>query len=377
MRLPIYLDYAATTPVDERVANKMALYLTKQNCFGNPASVHAFGKAAKQAVEEARAQVADLIQAEENEIIWTSGATEANNLALKGATSLYQRKGKHIVTLKTEHPAVLDCCQQLEKSGFVVTYLAPRRNGLLDLAEFQAALREDTLLVSVMHINNEMGVIQDINAIAAMTAERGILFHVDAAQSAGKISLNVRQTPVDLISFSAHKIYGPKGMGALYVRRKPRVRVAAQIHGGGQEQGMRSGTLATHQIVGMGEAFAIAKQDMLAEYHKLSHYREQFWQGIHSLENIRVNGEFTSSFPGIINICVAGMTSADIMHALPELAISAGSACHARGTEPSYVLRALGLENELAASAIRISFGRFTTVEEVEFAVECLRKLRR
>ncbi len=372
MKLPIYLDYAATTPIDPRVVEKMLRYLTLDGEYGNSASTHLFGQAAKQAIDDARAQVAELIHAEPSEIIWTSGATEANNLALKGVASLYLRKGNHIVTLKTEHPSVLDCCQQLEKQGFSVTYLTPESNGLLDLAKFSNALREDTVLVSIMHINNEIGIIQDIDKIAQITSERGILFHVDAAQSAGKIPIDVKQTHVDLLSLCAHKIYGPKGIGALYLRRKPRVRVAPLIHGGGQEQGMRSGTLPVHQIVGMGQAFAIAQQEMLAEQKKLFELRHRFLKSIHPQKGIIINSDLNHSYPGILNFGFREMDANALMNALPEVAFSVGSACHAKETEPSYVLRALGLTREQAKQAVRFSFGRFTTIKEIDFIVEKL-----
>ena len=375
MKTAIYLDYAATTPVDPRVAEKMLQCLTPTGKFGNPASTHFFGKQAKEAVDQAREQVASLIHAETSEIIWTSGATEANNLALKGAAQLYQRKGKHIVTIKTEHPSVLDVCQQLEKDGFFVTYLAPEQNGLVDLDKLRAALRDDTILVSVMHVNNEIGVIQDIQAIATLTSSRGILLHVDAAQSAGKIPIDVRAMPVDLISFCAHKIYGPKGVGALYLRRKPRVRVAAQIHGGGQENGMRSGTLPVHQLVGMGEAFHLAKNEIQADHKKTLMLRDTFWQGVRDIKNLSANNDFNISVPNIVNFRVEGMKSEALIKQLPELAFSSGSACHAKGTEPSYVLRALGQSDEIAACGVRFSFGRFTMVEEVEIAIGYLQKL--
>lgn len=374
MKFPIYLDYAATTPVDLRVAAKMLRYFTADSHYGNPASTHAYGQAAKQAVDDARLQVAELIHAEPNDLIWTSGATEANNLALKGATQLYHRKGKHIVTVKTEHPSVLDCCQQLEKQGFSVTYLTPEKDGLLDLEKFSESLRDDTVLVSVMHVNNEIGVIQDIQSIAEITAARGILLHVDAAQSIGKISLNLKQTPIDLVSMCAHKVYGPKGMGALYLRSKPRVRVAPLIHGGGQEQGMRSGTLAVHQIVGMGEAFSLAKQEMLDEKNRIQVLRDRFLQGISSLQPI-VNGNLDQSYPGILNFYLPGISAKSLEKQLSEIAFSVGSACHSKGTEPSYVLRAIGLTNELAQCAVRFSFGRFTTSEEIDFVVERLKQV--
>ncbi|MCD6039168.1 MAG: iscS [Gammaproteobacteria bacterium] len=377
MKLPVYLDYAATTPVDPQVASKMLHYLTCDGHYGNPASFHPYGQAAKHAVDEARAQVAGLINAEPSEIIWTSGATEANNLALKGAAMLYQRKGRHIITLKTEHPSVLDCCQQLEKQGFSVTYLVPKKDGLLDQAEFLAALREDTVMVSIMHINNEIGVIQDIQAIAGITAERGILFHVDAAQSAGKIPLNVQKIPLDLLSVCAHKIYGPKGIGALYLRRKPRVRVAPLLHGGGQEQGMRSGTLPVHQIVGMGEAFALAQATLSIEHQKMQSLRDRFLEGISLLQNVIIHGSLRQSYPGIINLSLRGIPAKMLVNALPQVAFSVGSACHAKGAEPSQVLRALGLTEELAQEAVRFSFGRFTTLEDIDFVINQLLLLRR
>lgn len=370
MKLPIYLDYAATTPVDPRVAMKMAQYLTQDGVFGNPSSTHAFGQAAKAAVDEARSQVAAIFHADPAEIIWTSGATESINLALKGAAQLYKIKGQHIVTVKTEHPAVLDCCQELEKLGFLVTYLTPEKNGMLDLEKFQAALRHDTILVSIMHVNNEIGVIQDIHAMAHITAAQGILLHVDASQSAGKIEINLQDAPIDLLSISAHKFYGPKGSGILYLRRKPRVRVAAQLHGGGHEHGMRSGTLATHQIIGLAEALQIAHQEMETSTLKMRELRQRFCEGIREIKNIFFNTHEKFSIPNIMNIRFQGFSSEKIMAELSELAISAGSACHAKGIEPSYVLRALGQSREEAASAVRFSWGRFTTVEEIDFAIQ-------
>lgn len=369
MKTPIYLDYAATTPVDPRVVAKMLQYLSLDGHYGNPASTHAYGKSAKQAIDHARTQVADLINADPEEIIWTSGATEANNLALKGVASLYQQKGKHIITLKTEHPSVLDCCQQLEKQGFTVTYLTPQSNGLLDLNQLSQALRDDTILVSIMHINNEIGVIQDVEAIAQLTSAKGILLHVDAAQSAGKISLDMKKTPIDLLSMCAHKVYGPKGIGALYLRRKPRVRVAPLIHGGGQEQGMRSGTLPLHQIVAMGEAFAIAQQQMVAEHATLLQLRDRFVQRVSASKPILLNGDLNQSYPGILNFCFSEVNAKKLISQLPELAFSVGSACHSKGDEASYVLRALGLTEEQAQCAVRFSFGRYTTVEEIDFVV--------
>lgn len=365
---PIYLDYAATTPIDPRVAEKMQQFLTLEGVFANPASTHVFGQAAKRAVDEARMQVAAALQAEPSEIIWTSGATEANNLALKGAAQLYQRQGKHIVTVKTEHAAVLDCCQQLEKNGFSVTYLTPEANGRVSVQALAAVLRPDTMLVSIMQVNNEIGIIQDIAAIAQLTAERGILLHVDAAQSMGKVSLDVRQIPVDLVSLCAHKVYGPKGIGALYVRRKPRVRVAAQMHGGGHEQGMRSGTLPTHQIVGMGTAFALAAQEWRTEVPRIAEMSRYFWQRLQA-HAVRLNGDLTQGVPHILNFYFPNHRAESLMTALPNLAFSTGSACHARGTEPSYVLRALGLTAEEAHCCVRFSLGRFTTMADIELAV--------
>jgi cysteine desulfurase len=371
MSQAIYLDYAATTPVDPRVAAKMMGYLTEE--FGNPTSLHTFGTAAKTAVELARSQVADLIHANPADLIWTSGATESNNLALKGAAALFRARGNHIVTLKTEHPSVLETCQQLEKQGFIVTYLTPHTNGLIDIEELQAALRPDTILVSVMHLHNEIGVIQDIASIAALTSSRGILFHVDAAQSAGKIPLDVTSIPIDLMSLCAHKIYGPKGVGALYLRRKPRARVAAQLHGGSHEQGMRSGTLATHQIVGMGEAFAIAKNTMLIEREKLQHLRNHFLQQLSSICALTVNGDLENAYPGILNIRINEIKGKNLLLGLPELGASVGSACLSKGTEPSYVLRALGQTAEQAYGGVRFSFGRFTTEADIDGAFKLIK----
>jgi len=360
MHLPIYLDNAATTPVDPRVAEKMMQYLTPTGHFGNPASSsHIYGQTAKTAVETARAQVAALINADPTEIVWTSGATEANNLALKGAAELYQRQGKHIITLKTEHKSVLDSCQQLEKEGYQVTYLAPESSGLVDLAKLAAAIRPDTIIVSIMHINNETGIIHDLDAIAKLTAERGILFHVDAAQSAGKITIDTQKTQIDLLALCAHKIYGPKGIGALYVRKKPRVKLAAQIHGGGQEQGMRSGTLATHQIVGMGEAFHIAKLEMKKDFEKIQKLSNEFWGELSKIKGVTRNGDAQHCYPGILNVCFPGQKAEDFIKTHPEFAVSSGSACLTKGIEPSYVLRAMGLTNEQAQTAIRFSLGRF------------------
>lgn len=367
---PIYLDYAATTPVDPRVAEKLRLYLTQEGNFANPSSDHILGHVAKQAVEQAREQVAALIQAEPSEIIWTSGATEANNLALKGVAELYQGKGKHLVTLKTEHKTILDTCQYLEKEGFLVTYLTPEPNGSLDLEKFRAALRQDTILVSLMQVNNEIGVIHDLPAIAQITAAQGILLHVDAAQGAGKFPINLQQTPIDLMSLCAHKIYGPKGIGALYLRRKPRVRVSTQIHGGGQEQGLRSGTLATHQIVAMGEAFALAQKEMEKDQQKIRVLRERLLQGIKDLPYV-LHGACAQAVPNIINLRFGAVPANLFLRAIPNLILSTGSAC-IQAAQSSHVLRALGLSDTEAKAAVRISLGRFTTAAEIDFAIEQL-----
>jgi cysteine desulfurase len=376
MKLPIYLDYSATTPVDPRVAEKMCHYLTlDEGRFGNPASrSHKFGWDAEKAVEEARQHVANLVNADPREIIWTSGATESDNLAIKGAAHFYSKKGKHIVTCKTEHKAVLDTCRQLEREGFEVTYLDPEPDGLVDLDKLTAALREDTILVSIMHVNNEIGVIQDIKAIGEVTRERKIIFHVDAAQSAGKVPIDLGEMKVDLMSFSAHKIYGPKGMGALYVRRKPRVRLEAQMHGGGHERGMRSGTLATHQIVGMGEAFRLAAEDMASENERIHMLRDRLWDGLKDMEEVYINGDLENRVAGNINISFNFVEGESLIMALKDLAVSSGSACTSASLEPSYVLRALGRNDELAHSSIRFTIGRFTTEEDIDFAVEQIRK---
>lgn len=374
MRTPIYLDYAATTPVDPRVAKKMADYLTQDGCFGNPASIHAYGEKAKQAVEAARAQVAALINAEPKEIIWTSGATEADNLAIKGAAEFYKKQGQHIITCKTEHKAVLDSCKALEQQGYEVTYLNPQKNGLIDLEELKRAIKPDTILISIMLVNNEIGVIQDIAAIGKITREKNILFHVDAAQAAGKIPIDVEALNIDLMSLSAHKVYGPKGIGALYVRSRPRARLLPFIHGGGHEQGLRSGTLATHQIVGMGLAFALAQIEMLAESARLLKLKNLLWQGIADLKNLSLNSPFDISIPGLLNISVADVAGEALLLGLHELAISTGSACTSTHIEPSYVLKALGLSDNLAHSTLRISFGRFTRLAEIEFAIKTIRK---
>ncbi len=374
-KLPVYMDYSATTPVDPRVAEKMCSCLMMDGDFGNPASrSHAYGWKADELVEQSRQHVADLINADKKEIVWTSGATESDNLAIKGVAHFYKKKGRHIVTCKTEHKAVLDTCRQLEREGYEVTYLDPEPTGLLDLEKLKAALRDDTILVSIMHVNNEIGVIQDISAIGEITRERGILFHVDAAQSAGKVPIDLQEMKVDLMSFSAHKIYGPKGIGALYVRRKPRVRLEAQMHGGGHERGMRSGTLAVHQIVGMGEAFRIAKEEMVAENERILTLRNRLWDALKDMEEVYVNGDLAHHVAGNINISFNFVEGESLIMAIKDLAVSSGSACTSASLEPSYVLRALGRNDELAHSSIRFTLGRFSTVEDVDFAVELVRK---
>ena len=371
MSKPIYLDYAATTPIAPSVAEVMLLQL---QAVGNASSLsHAYGRQAKDAVELAREQVATLINAEPQEIIFTSGATESINLALKGAAQLYQRQGKHIITLKTEHKAVLDTCFELEKIGYNVTYLSPESNGVLDIEKLKAALRDDTILVSILHVNNETGVIQDLASIAEITSARGILLHVDAAQSVGKIPCDVRAIPLDLMSLNAHKLYGPKGVGALYMRRKPRVRVAPQIHGGGQEQGMRSGTLAVHQIAGMGACYALAQGCMQDDALKVKALRDLFWEEIKTFPGVACNSDLENSYPGIINVSFADIASDTFMKDLPELAVAAGSACTSKGVEPSYVLRAMGYKESCAKTAIRFSWGRYTTPDEIQRALHHIR----
>lgn len=373
MRLPIYLDYSATTPVDPRVAEKMMHYLTTDGVFGNPASrSHRFGWQAEEAVDIARNQIAELVNCDPREIIFTSGATESDNLALKGAAHFYGKKGKHVITVKTEHKAVLDPARQLEREGFEVTYLDVEPNGLIDMAKFRDALRDDTILVSIMHVNNEIGVIQDVAAIGETCRERGIIFHVDAAQSAGKVPIDLSVLKVDLMSFSAHKVYGPKGMGALYVRRKPRVRLEAQMHGGGHERGLRSGTLPTHQIVGMGEAFRLAKLEMEQDNAHILKLRQRLWDGVKDIEAVYLNGDLEQRVAGNLNVSFAFVEGESLMMALKDLAVSSGSACTSASLEPSYVLRALGLDDELAHSSIRFSIGRFTTEEEIDYTVTLL-----
>ncbi|OUS26539.1 IscS subfamily cysteine desulfurase [Thalassotalea sp. 42_200_T64] len=373
MKLPIYLDYSATTPVDKRVAEKMMQYMTTDGFFGNPASrSHKFGWQAEEAVDIARNQIADLINADPREIVITSGATESDNLAIKGAAHFYHKRGKHIITSKTEHKAVLDTCRDLERQGYEVTYLDPEDNGLIDLNKLEAAMRDDTVLVSIMHVNNEIGVIQDINEIGELCRSRKIIFHVDAAQSAGKIPLDMQQSKVDLLSISAHKMYGPKGIGALYVRRKPRIRLEAQMHGGGHERGMRSGTLATHQIVGFGEACRLAKEEMVQDLAHVTAMRDRLWNGLKDMEQVFVNGDFDKRYNGNLNVSFNFVEGESLIMALKDLAVSSGSACTSASLEPSYVLRALGLNDEMAHSSIRFSFGRFTTTEEIDYAIELI-----
>ncbi len=374
LNVPIYLDYSATTPVDERVAKSMCECLTMQGHFGNPASrSHSYGWKADQLVEEARSNVAKLMGADAKEIVWTSGATESDNLAIKGAALFNKSKGQHIVTMKTEHKAVLDTCRHLERQGYEVTYLDPEPDGLLDLEKFKSALRADTVLVSIMHVNNEIGVVQDIAEIGKITRTRKILFHVDAAQSPGKVGIDVESMNIDLMSVCAHKVYGPKGIGALYVRRKPRVRLEALIHGGGHERGMRSGTLSTHQIVGMGEAFRYAYEEMEEENKRITALRDRLWDGIKDMEEIYLNGDEKQRVPGNLNVSFNFVEGESLMMSLKGIAVSSGSACTSASLEPSYVLRALGRSDELAHSSIRFTLGRFSTEEEVDYTVKSVR----
>ncbi len=373
LHLPVYLDYSATTPVDPRVAEAMIPYLTEK--FGNPASrSHSFGWTADEAVEHAREQVAALVNADPKEIVWTSGATESNNLALKGAAHFYRDKGKHLITVMTEHKAVLDTMRHLESEGYEVTYLEPQANGLVDVETFKAALRPDTILASVMLVNNEIGVVQDIETLGSLCRDKGVLFHVDAAQATGKVAIDLQKLKVDLMSFSAHKTYGPKGIGALYVRRKPRVRLEAQMHGGGHERGFRSGTLATHQIVGMGEAFRIAREEMAAENERIRMLRDRLWKGLSGMEEVYLNGDMESRVPHNLNVSFNFVEGESLIMAVKDIAVSSGSACTSASLEPSYVLRALGRNDELAHSSIRFTIGRFTTVEEVDYAVKLLQE---
>lgn len=370
---PVYLDYSATTPVDPRVVDKMVPWLYEH--FGNPASrSHAFGWEAEEAVEQARSEVAQLVNCDPRELVWTSGATESINLAIKGAAHFYAQRGKHIITLKTEHKATLDTCRELERQGFEVTYLDVQENGLLDLDAFKAALRPDTSVVSVLYVNNEIGVIQDIAGLGEICREKGIVFHVDAAQATGKVVIDLQQLKVDLMSFCAHKTYGPKGIGALFIRRKPRVRLEAQIHGGGHERGFRSGTLATHQIVGMGEAFRLARLEMGAESERIRMLRDRLWDGVSQIEEVYLNGDLSKRVPHNLNVSFNYVEGESLIMAIKELAVSSGSACTSASLEPSYVLRALGRNDELAHSSIRFTLGRFTTEQEVDFAVSLLKE---
>ncbi|MBL6818097.1 MAG: IscS subfamily cysteine desulfurase [SAR86 cluster bacterium] len=375
-RSTIYLDYASTTPVDPRVASKMMEYLTPDGEFGNPASrSHRYGWKADDAVEEARSHVANLVNADPREIVWTSGATEADNLAVKGVARFYKSKGNHIITSKIEHKAVLDPCRQLEREGFEVTYLEPDEFGIIHASQVKDAIKDTTILVSLMHINNELGTLNDLDAIGKITREAGVFFHVDAAQSTGKVEIDLSKLQVDLMSFSAHKTYGPKGIGALFVRRKPRVRIEALIHGGGHERGMRSGTLAPHQIVGMGEAFRIAKEEMQSDHEKINKYHEKFLKEAMKIEHAYINGDLNNKVPNILNISFNFVEGESLIMGLKDVAVSSGSACTSASLEPSYVLRALGRKDELAHSSIRFSFGRFTKESEVDKTLEILHKV--
>ena len=372
-RKPIYLDYSSTTPIDARVAEKMIPFITEH--FGNPASrSHSFGWTAEEAVEEARDEVAKLVNADPREIVWTSGATESNNLAIKGASHFYSTKGKHILTVATEHKCVIDSFRELEREGYTATYLEPEPNGLVDLEKFKKAIRPDTVLASVMFVNNEIGVIQDIEALGNICREHKVIFHVDAAQATGKVDINLEKLPVDLMSFSAHKTYGPKGIGALYVRRKPRIRIEAQMHGGGHERGMRSGTLATHQIVGMGEAFRIARIEMQLENERIRKLRDKLLHGLQDMEEVYVNGDLKHRIAHNLNISFNYVEGESLIMAVKDIAVSSGSACTSASLEPSYVLRALGRSDELAHSSIRFSIGRFTTEADVDFTIQLLKE---
>ena len=372
-RKPIYLDYSSTTPIDPRVAEKMIPFITEH--FGNPASrSHSFGWTAEEAVEEARDEVAKLVNADPREIVWTSGATESNNLAIKGASHFYSTKGKHILTVATEHKAVIDAVRELEREGYTATYLEPEPNGMVDLEKFKKAIRPDTVLASVMIVNNEIGVIQDIEALGNICREHNVIFHVDAAQATGKVDIDLEKLPVDLMSFSAHKTYGPKGVGALYVRRKPRIRIEAQMHGGGHERGMRSGTLATHQIVGMGEAFRIARIEMQLENERIRKLRDKLLHGLQDMEEVYVNGDLKHRIPHNLNISFNYVEGESLIMAVKDIAVSSGSACTSASLEPSYVLRALGRSDELAHSSIRFSIGRFTTEADVDFTIQLLKE---
>jgi cysteine desulfurase len=372
MKKPVYLDYSATTPVDPRVVDQMVPWLYEH--FGNPASrSHSIGWEAEHAVENAREQVAALINADPREIIWTSGATESDNLAIKGAANFYAERGKHIITVKTEHKAVLDPCRELERQGFEVTYLDVQENGLVDIEAFKAAIRPDTILASVMYVNNEIGVIQDVAQMGEICREKGVIFHVDAAQATGKVVIDLQKLKIDLMSLCAHKTYGPKGIGALYIRRKPRIRIEAQMHGGGHERGFRSGTLATHQIVGMGESFKLAKEEMAIENDRVRMLRDRLWAGLSTIEEVYLNGDMEQRVPHNLNVSFNYVEGESLIMAVKDIAVSSGSACTSASLEPSYVLRALGRSDELAHSSIRFTIGRFTTEEEIEFTIELLR----
>jgi cysteine desulfurase len=374
MKLPIYFDYASTTPADPRVVKKMQDCLSLDGNFGNPASrSHAFGWKAEEAAEEARSNVAELVKCDPREIVWTSGATESDNLAIKGAALFNKSKGNHIITSKVEHKAVLDSCRQLEREGFEVTYLDPESNGIVNSDMVKEAITDKTILVSIMHVNNEIGVINNIKEISHVTRENGIIFHVDAAQSTGKVDIDLSDLEVDLMSFSAHKTYGPKGIGAMYARRKPRIRLEAQIHGGGHERGMRSGTLPTHQIVGMGEAFKIAKEDMASDNQRIKLLRDKFWDGLKDMEEVYLNGDLHERAAGFLNVSFNFVEGESLIMALKDIAVSSGSACTSASLEPSYVLRAIGLKDELAHSSIRFGLGRFTTEAEVDYTVNLVR----
>jgi cysteine desulfurase len=374
MQLPIYFDYASTTPADPRVVKKMQECLSLDGNFGNPASrSHSFGWKAEEAIEQARSDVASLVNCDPREIVWTSGATESDNLAIKGSARFNKAKGNHIITSKVEHKAVLDSCRQLEREGFEISYLDPNSNGIITPEMVVNSITDQTILVSLMHINNEIGVINDIESIGKITRERGIIFHVDAAQSTGKLPIDLSKLEVDLMSFSAHKTYGPKGIGAMYARRKPRIRLEAQIHGGGHERGMRSGTLATHQIVGMGEAFRIAKEDMIQDNIRIKSLRDKFWDGLKDMEEVYLNGDPVHRAAGFLNVSFNYVEGESLIMALKDIAVSSGSACTSASLEPSYVLRAIGLKDELAHSSIRFAIGRFTTDEEIEYTIGLVR----
>ena len=375
LSIPIYLDYSSTTPVDERVAKKMAECLTKEGTFGNPASrSHSFGWDSEKLIDEARQNVAKLINADKREIVWTSGATESNNLAIKGAAHFYKERGNHLITLSTEHKAVLDTMRHLEAEGFEVTYLDPQSNGLVNMDDLKKAITDKTILISIMHVNNEIGVIQDLESIGKLCRERKIIFHVDAAQSPGKVEVDVNKFNVDLLALSAHKAYGPKGIGALYVRRKPRVRLEAQMHGGGHERGFRSGTLPTHQIVGMGEAFRLAREEMENDNEKIRKLRDKLWNGLKDMEEVYLNGDLDQRIPGNLNISFNFIEGESLIMAIKDMAVSSGSACTSASLEPSYVLRALGRDDELAHSSIRLTIGKYTEEEEIDYAVKLIKE---